>query len=32
MQPQEVAAAWERFERDVIGAPKTAQTEDEMDI
>jgi len=32
MQPQEVAAAWERFERDVIDAPKTAQTEDETDI
>ena len=32
MQPQEVAAAWERFERDVIDAPKTAQTKDETDI
>lgn len=32
MQPQEVAAAWERFERDVIDAPKAAQTEDETDI
>lgn len=32
MQPQEVAAAWERFERDVIDAPQTAQTEDETDI
>ena len=32
MQPQEVAAAWERFERDVINAPQTAQTEDETDI
>ena len=32
MQPQEVAAAWERFEREVIDAPQTAQTEDETDI
>ena len=32
MQPQEVEAAWERFERDVIDAPQTAQTEDETDI
>lgn len=32
MQLQEVAAAWERFERDVIDAPQTAQTEDETDI
>ena len=32
MQPQEVADAWERFEREVIDAPKTAQTEDETDI
>ena len=32
MQPQEVAAAWERFEREVINAPQTAQTEDETDI
>ena len=26
MQPQEVAAAWERFEREVIDASQTAQT------
>lgn len=32
MQPQEVAAAWERFEREVIDSPQTAQTEDETDI
>jgi len=32
MQPQEVAAAWERFEREVIDAPQTAQTENETDI
>lgn len=32
MQPQEVAAAWERFEREVIDAPQTAQTEDETNI
>lgn len=32
MHPQEVAAAWERFEREVIDAPQTAQTEDETDI
>ncbi len=32
MQPEEVDAAWERFEREVIDAPKTAQTEDETDI
>ena len=32
MQPQEVEAAWERFERDVIDARQTAQTEDETDI
>jgi len=32
MQPQEVAAAWERFEREVIDAPQTAQIEDETDI
>ena len=32
IQPQEVAAAWERFEREVIDAPQTAQTEDETDI
>ena len=32
MQPQEVAAAWERFERDVIDAPQTAQAENETNI
>ena len=32
MQPEEVDAAWERFEREVIDAPQTAQTEDETDI
>ena len=32
MQPQEVADAWERFEREVIDAPQTAQKEDETDI
>lgn len=32
MQPEEVDAAWERFERKVIDAPQTAQTEDETDI
>ena len=32
MQPQEVDAAWERFEREVIDAPQTAQIDDETDI
>ena len=32
MRPEEVDAAWERFEREVIDAPQTAQTEDETDI
>lgn len=32
MQPQEVEAAWERFEREVIDAPQTVQTVDETDI
>lgn len=32
MQPEEVDAAWERFEREVIDAPQTAQTENETDI
>jgi len=32
MQPQEVTAAWERFERDVLAASESAQTEDETNI